>query len=235
MEFSCPLLKGKLIKRYKRFLADIELESGEVITAHCPNTGAMTHCATPGWTVYVRFDPNPKRKLAYTWELCVTDQGHWIGINTHNANKLVNEALAYQKALFPFHFDTIKSERHLNGSASRFDFVLHNESSDEYHVVEVKSVTLLEKDQGYFPDAKTTRGTRHCIEMTELVKQGIKCSLVFCVQHTGIKRVSPAAHIDPEYANALVHAYESGVSIHALGCAISKEKMTINQSLPVIV
>jgi len=233
MEFASPLLKGKLIKRYKRFLADIKLDSGETITAHCPNTGAMTNCATPGWTVYVRHDPNPKRKLAYTWELSVTEQNHWIGINTHNANKLVAEALRNKQCLFPFDYTSFKAECHVEGSASRFDFLLHNQSIHQQHIVEVKSVTLCHDGRGFFPDAKTARGTRHCAELIELVKKGHRCSLIFCVQHTGIQSVAPAQHTDPQYTEMLLQAYREGVGVYAYGCLINKEKMAINQSLPV--
>lgn len=233
MEFSSPLLKGTLIKRYKRFLADVELESGEVVTAHCPNTGAMTACAEPGWEVYLRHDPNPKRKLAYTWELCVNDNNEWIGINTHNANKLVAEALDQNPQLLGFSFHSFKSESHIFGSASRFDFLLLDQEKQPVHVVEVKSVTLNDSGIGYFPDAKTTRGVKHCNELAGIVESGLPCTLLFCVQHTGIKEVKPAGHIDIKYAEAVAKAVGKGVSLKAFSCSIHTKNIVLNQSLPV--
>lgn len=232
MQFSTPLLRGTLIRRYKRFFADIELENGELIVAHCPNTGAMTGCAEPGFTTYVSPSDNPKRKLQYTWELAQDQQGHFIGINTHTANKLVAEALN-NKAL-PLFNSVIgwKPEVTPPGADSRFDFSLTTESGVSY--AEVKSVTLAREKQGFFPDAVTSRGTKHCLTLAELASQGIPTQLWFCVQHTGITSVCPAQDIDPDYAQAIRKARDSGVQIYALGCAINEQKIEINQTLPVI-
>ncbi|MEW9798863.1 DNA/RNA nuclease SfsA [Alteromonas sp. CYL-A6] len=230
MQFNTPLIKGTLVKRYKRFFADVETDSGEIITAHCPNTGAMTGCAEPGFTAYLSRSDNPKRKLAYTWELAQTPQGDWIGINTHNANKLVEEALL-NNAL-PGMDDIVSFKREVTppGGTSRFDFAIEHTTGTEY--LEVKSVTLARGTDGVFPDAVTARGAKHCNELAELAQRGIATSLLFCVQHTAIKQVGVAADIDPNYARALHHAMQCGVRVFAVGCEISEQKVNINQALP---
>ena len=233
MEFSTPLVKGRLLKRYKRFLADVELENGEIITAHCPNTGAMTHCVEPNMKVLLRYDPNPKRKLAYTWEIAISDQEHWIGINTHNANKLVEEALQNSSIIMSLNSMTLRREYALTSRKSRLDFALLDKYKTPVHFIEVKSVTLLDNGQGYFPDAVTQRGAKHCHELAELAQQGYNTTLVFCVQHSGIESVSPARHVDPAYAAALDNAVQHGVNVVACGCQFGDEKIVINQRLPV--
>ncbi len=233
MQFTSPLLRGTLLRRYKRFFADIELDSGEQITAHCPNTGAMTGCAEPGFTVYVSLANNPKRKLQFTWELALTTDNNWIGINTHHANKLVQEVLEQHP---PAEFGqplSIKREVTPPGSNSRFDFCL-TQADDSLLYIEVKSVTLAQGSMGYFPDAVTQRGQKHAQELTTLAKQGIATGLFFCVQHTGIQSVHLAEHIDPAYAEAVRKAANAGVDIVAMGCQISQEKIVLNQQLAII-
>ncbi|BFT31677.1 DNA/RNA nuclease SfsA [Alteromonas sp. D210916BOD_24] len=254
MTFHPPLLRGTLIKRYKRFLADIELDDGTLVTAHCPNTGAMTGCAEPGFTVYLSESTNPKRKLKYTWELAQTFSGDFIGINTHNANKLVAEALD-NKVLSEFsHIKGWKAEVTPPTANSRFDFALFHDAQNrdvalnsncdladgqqigggsETHYMEVKSVTLAQDSQGYFPDAVTQRGAKHCLELARLAQSGIHTTLMFCVQHTGIKSVQVASHIDPTYAESVKTAADAGVSIMAAGCTIDEQKILLNQTLPV--
>jgi sugar fermentation stimulation protein A len=234
MEFTGPLVKGRLQKRYKRFLADVMLEDGQIVTAHCPNTGAMTHCIEPDMQVLLRYDPNPKRKLAYTWEIAITQQGHWIGINTHNANKLVEETLLNSSLIMDVQNQTVRKEYKLASGNSRLDFAIIDEYQKPLHFIEVKSATLLENGHGYFPDAVTDRGTKHCLELARLAEEGYPSTLVFCAQHSGIKTVSPARHIDSKYADALGYAADKGVTILACGCDFSDEKIVINQRLPVI-
>ncbi|WP_421132674.1 DNA/RNA nuclease SfsA [Alteromonas sp. A079] len=232
MIFSPPLLRGTLIKRYKRFLADVALDNGDIVTAHCPNTGAMTGCAEPGFIAYLSVSDNPKRKLPYTWELAQTKDGHFIGINTHNANKLVAQALN-NKGIDTFStIDTYKCEVTPPGGSSRFDFACTTQGQTEY--IEVKSVTLARGNNGYFPDAVTTRGQKHCDELASLATAGVKTTLLFCVQHTGIQSVSVAEDIDPNYAIALKNAQRKGVQVLAYGCTIDEQKIQLNQSLPVI-
>ena len=232
MKFTTSLVRGKLIRRYKRFLADVELPGGDVVVAHCPNTGAMTGCAEPGFTVYLSRSDNPKRKLAYTWELAQDFAGNFIGVNTHMANKLVAEAIN-NKALPQFKpVERFVAEVTPPGASSRFDFQLFE--ANELHYMEVKSVTLARDHAGYFPDAVTSRGTRHCQELSELALSGIRTTLAFCVQHTGIATVHIARDIDPRYNEAVLDAQRNGVNIVAFGCSINQQKMEINQTLPVI-
>jgi sugar fermentation stimulation protein A len=230
MQFSSPLIQGTLIKRYKRFLADVQLDDGSIVIAHCPNTGAMTGCAEPGWKVWLSPSNNPKRKLLYTWEVVLTDQNHWIGINTHRANSLVKEAIQDGKIVELLDYKTLKAEVKFGEENSRIDFLLTDpEKADCY--VEVKSVTLLDDNVGYFPDAKTLRGQKHLRELSFIANQGKRAVLLFCVQHSGIQSVQVAKHIDPDYAKELKQAMLNGVQILCYGCKISSEKIYINQSL----
>jgi sugar fermentation stimulation protein A len=230
MQFSSPLIQGTLIKRYKRFLADVQLADGSTVIAHCPNTGAMTGCAEPGWKVWLSPSNNPKRKLLYTWEVVLTEQGHWIGINTHKANVLVKEAIQQNKISELVGYKNVKAEVKFGEENSRIDFLLSDsEKADCY--VEVKSVTLLNDNKGYFPDAKTLRGQKHLRELSIIASQGKRAVLFFCVQHSGIQSVQVAQHIDPDYAKELKQAMLSGVQILCYDCKINSEKIYINQSL----
>jgi sugar fermentation stimulation protein A len=231
MKFSTPLIQGTLIKRYKRFLADIQLADGSIVIAHCPNTGAMTGCAEPGWKVWLSPSNNPKRKLLFTWEVVLTDQLNWIGINTQKANILVKEAIQETNIAELAGYKTLQGEVRFGEENSRIDFLLTDpEKSDCY--VEVKSVTLLDNNAGYFPDSKTLRGQKHLRELNLIAKQGKRAVLFFCVQHSGIQSVQVAKHIDPDYAKELKQAMLSGVQILCYSCKISPEKIYINQSLP---
>ena len=237
MKFSPSLLRGTLIKRYKRFFADVELEDGTIVTAHCPNTGAMSGCAEPGYAVFLSESTNPKRKLKYTWELAQTFDGHFIGINTHNANKLVAEALD-NKVLKEFSDITRwKAEVTPPTANSRFDFALERENAQHQGIIEymeVKSVTLAENSKGFFPDAVTQRGAKHCLELARLAESGIKTSLLFCVQHKAIESVQVAEYIDPTYAESVKKAADAGVSLLAASCIIDEQKILLNQTLPLI-
>ncbi|GAB2686744.1 DNA/RNA nuclease SfsA [Aliiglaciecola aliphaticivorans] len=230
MLFPNPLIKGKLIKRYKRFLADVELSDGSIVTAHCPNTGAMTGCGDPGFEVWLSPANNPKRKLAYTWELSKNQQGDWIGVNTQNANKLVAEALALSKIEELAKYQDYKAEVKYGEENSRIDFMLTSDNLPDCYV-EVKSVTLLRGGQGYFPDAKTQRGSKHLRELSGIAKAGKHAVLLFCSQHTGIKNIRIAEDIDPEYSATLQAAIDAGVQIIAYGCKMSEQKVQLNQKL----
>lgn len=233
MQFPSPLVKGKLVKRYKRFLADVRLQGGELVTAHCPNTGAMTGCAEPGFEVWLSSNNDPKRKLAYTWELGVNQQQHWIGINTHNANKLVVEGINRNIIVELTGYQTLKQEVKYGAESSRIDILLTADGRPDCYV-EVKSVTLLQDGSGWFPDAKTLRGQKHLRELSLLVKQGYRAVLCFCVQHSGIQSVSTADFIDPNYAEALKQARALGVEILCYACKLNEEKIELNQSLKYI-
>ncbi|WP_100644360.1 DNA/RNA nuclease SfsA [Alteromonas facilis] len=233
MDFESELLPGTLIRRYKRFFAEILLDSGDTIIAHCANTGAMTGCAEPGFRVWVSPANNPKRKLQYTWELVENQRGELIGINTNRANKIVSHALKHQLIPELAAFDIVRPEYKPDGAASRFDFLLRQTNNTEQCLLEVKSLTLCEQHTGYFPDAVTTRGAKHCNELASLRSDSQRCVLLFCVQHTGVEKVTVAEHIDPAYASALRHAVDNGLEVMAYLCSITQEKIFINQKLTI--
>lgn len=209
MQFS-SLSHGILLQRYKRFLADIQLPSGEKITIHCPNTGAMTGCANPGDLVWFSTSDNLKRKYAHTWELTETQQGDFICVNTQRANQLVEEALKNQWITELSNYTQILPEQKYGTENSRIDFLLKNGSSDCF--VEVKSTTLLiENSLGMFPDAKTERGQKHLRELTQIAKNGQQAAIFFAILHTGIDHFEVAKQIDPKYAELFEQAIKRGV------------------------
>lgn len=233
MEFAVPLLPATLLQRYKRFLADAVTPTGETLTLHCPNTGRMTGCAGAGWSIWYSLSDNPKRKHAATWELSVSEAGHWIGVNTARANGLVAEVLL--GPLFPelAGYHQLLREQPYGEEGSRIDLLARGEDCRDCYI-EVKSVTLLgEQGLGYFPDAPSVRGVKHLRELTRLARAGQPAVLLFCVQHSGIQAVAPAAHIDPDYAKALVEAVAAGVAVWALGCEISPQAVRGVRRLPV--
>ncbi|WMS89166.1 DNA/RNA nuclease SfsA [Pleionea litopenaei] len=235
MKFEPPLHSATLIKRYKRFLADVRLPNGQEITVHCPNTGSMKNCWAEGWTVYLQDSQNPKRKYQYTWVISETPAGDRIGVNTHFANKLVEEALLDGR-LTEFSAPlSVRREVPYGQENSRIDLLLEQSSGLTY--IEVKSVTLLEQDgSGYFPDAVSQRGQKHLRELIELAEQGEhSAALIFCVQHTGIHQVSAAEHIDPEYAHLLQKAHQAGVVICAYGIEITDDEMLLKHPIKVVI
>ncbi len=212
MQFTPPLQAATLIKRYKRFLADVTTPQGETFTLHCANTGAMTGCATPGDTVWYSASDNPKRKYAHSWELTETSAGEMICVNTLRANQLFREALEEQRIPELSGYPQCRSEVNYGTESSRIDFLLqHHGQADCY--VEVKSVTLLQDGQGYFPDAVTLRGQKHLRELMTIVSEGHRAVLFFAVLHSGIDHVRVARHIDPGYAALLDQAILAGVEI----------------------
>lgn len=209
-----PLLQcGILKQRYKRFLADVELENGEQVTIHCPNTGAMTGCATPGDRVWFSSSTNPKRKYAHTWELTETQAGDWICVNTLRANALVAEAFSLGKIQELAGYELCLPEQKYGNENSRIDFLLKSATLADCFV-EVKSTTLLMPNGvGMFPDAKTERGQKHLRELINIVAEGKQAVIFFAILHTGITRFEAACHIDPDYAELLVQAQRLGVQV----------------------
>lgn len=209
MKFDSPLTTGTLIRRYKRFLADIELDSGEVITAHCPNTGRMTTCAEPGYRVALSKSDNPKRKYAYTWELAHNGTC-WIGVNTARTNALAAEAIETGIITELQGYDELLREQPFG--KSRLDLLL--KKGAEHCYVEVKNVTLVMDDGCYaFPDAVTARGTKHLHELIDIVQAGHRAVMLFVVQRADGTTFRPAHEIDPSYTEALQKADDSGVKI----------------------
>ncbi|MGC1509987.1 DNA/RNA nuclease SfsA [Ketobacter sp.] len=236
MKFEPPFQQGTLIKRYKRFLADITLDDGSELTLHCPNTGSMKNCATPGSAVWFSDSGNPKRKYRHTWELVDVGGGAVAGINTGRANHLVREAIEGGVIESLQGFDTVRSEVKYGKEKSRIDFLLT--FGEQQCFVEVKSVTLGEAVSGedatigFFPDAVTTRGQKHLRELISMVEEGHRAVLFFCVQHTGVSRVRPADHIDPEYGAILRQAAEAGVEVMAWQCKLNAKEAFLAAPLP---
>lgn len=221
-----PLFTAHLIQRYKRFLADVILPSGETITLHCPNTGAMKNCIQPMSACWYSTSTNLARKYPNTLEIVTTPSGDWAGINTSRANALVETAIRAGVIAELQGYDNIKCEVVYGSEKSRVDFVL--ERGAEKCFVEVKNVTLMEaKGQGLFPDTVSERGSKHLRELMQMVREGHSAVLVFCVQHTGIKWVEPADAIDPVYGKTLREAIEVGVEVIAYAADIEPEKNKI--------
>lgn len=233
MKFDPPLQKGTLVRRYKRFLADIITADGQEITIHCPNTGSMKNCADPGSSVWFSTSDNKKRKYPHTWELVAVDEGNALaGINTGRANSLVVEAINNGAIPKLQGYDSLRTEVKYGNEKSRIDILL--ESGERQCFIEVKNVTLTEGGQGYFPDAVTERGQKHLRELMAMVDQGARAVLVFCVQHTGMTSVAPAAHIDPKYAEIFSEAVEQGVEVLAYQAKLNAEQAELVHELPVV-
>ena len=232
MKFEPELESGVLIKRYKRFLTDIELPDKSERTIHCANTGAMTGCATPGNTVFFSTSSNLKRKYPNSWELSVTENNHTICVNTIRANQLVIEAIKNKQIGELNEYNTLQTEVKYGSENSRIDILLSEDSLPDCYI-EVKSVTLLDKaGQGYFPDSVTTRGQKHLRELSEMAKNGKKSILFFAILHSGIEKVSIAHHIDQQYNSLLIDAIERGVMVLCYQAEMSPKEMKIVRKLP---
>ncbi|MEQ9545849.1 MAG: DNA/RNA nuclease SfsA [Marinobacter sp.] len=215
MNFSQSLIKGKLVRRYKRFLADVLLEDGSEVVAHCPNTGSMLGCQPDNARVWLSESDNPKRKLRYTWELVETSPGELACINTARPNAQAREAVEAGRVRELAGYGLCRTEVRYGEEKSRIDLHLsgHAELADAW--VEVKNVTLCEDGRGFFPDAVTTRGQKHLRELMAQVAKGDRGVLMFVVNHTGITSVRPADHIDATYGALLRDAVSAGVEVLA--------------------
>lgn len=238
MKFAKPLQQATLIKRYKRFLADLRLVDGTEFTAHCANTGKMTGCAEPEFNAFYSTSDNTKRKYPHSLELTQNQFQHLICVNTALANKVVDEALQNNKIAELSGYAQLQSEVKYGQENSRIDFLLSDPNRPNCYV-EVKSVTLLSQDapetgQGYFPDAQTLRGQKHIRELIEMVEQGHRAVLLFAVLHEGITQVSVAKHIDEKYAQLLTEAIAKGVEVFAYKANISTQEIMLTERLPFI-
>ena len=234
MRFEPPLEQGRLLRRYKRFLADIETASGELMTIHCPNTGSMLNCMSEGARVWFSRSNDPKRKLPGTWEIGETPQGRLALINTGRANALVEEALRAGLIAELNGFTSLKREVPYGQERSRIDFRLDYPAGSAF--VEVKSVTL-----GFegirvaaFPDARTERGSKHLRELANLAREGVRAVQLYCVNLSGVEAVRPAEEIDPAYAAALREAASAGVEVLAYGADISAQEVRLVRRLEVL-
>ncbi|MDJ0682962.1 MAG: DNA/RNA nuclease SfsA [Xenococcaceae cyanobacterium MO_167.B52] len=218
-----PLISGKLIKRYKRFLADIELETGEIITAHCPNTGPMIGVSDAGSWVQVSKSDNPKRKLAYTWEMIQIDNS-WVGVNTSIPNRVIKIAL--EKKLLPqlaSEYNQVRKEvPYGRDKKSRIDFLLTGEDSQLPIYLEVKSVTLAQDNVALFPDTVTTRGQKHLRELMALLPDA-KSVMLYFINRGDCHSFAPADNYDPTYGELLRQAIAKGVKILPLKFRITPQ------------
>jgi sugar fermentation stimulation protein A len=237
MEFPTPLLSGRLLRRYRRFLADVVLEDGAETTVHCPNTGAMAGCDRPGSRVWLSRSDNPRRKYPLTWEIVEASPGVLVGIHSSRANALVKESLA-AGVLTGWPAPTelrreVKLTAGDHGTATpvtgmRVDLVARFPGEAEPRIIEVKSVTASDAPgRGFFPDAVSARAVRHLDTLAALARAGRRCVLVYCVQRGDVERLRAAAEIDPAYAAALVRARADGVEFRAWRWEVSPAEIRL--------
>lgn len=237
MKVSSPLIKGQFIKRYKRFFADVEVE-GEIVTAHVPNTGSMKTCIEEGASCYLTHNPDPKRKLHWTLERTQMDNS-LIGVNTRTPNHLVFEAWQNQMVKHWTVFDHAQLEVKIN-EKSRLDLVLWKSKdhtaleklkfplpSKNLHFIEIKNVTMAEDNKALFPDAKTSRGTKHIEELVQLMEQGHTCEMVYVINRENLTSFQIAHEIDPDYNEALNKALDKGLKVTALPVVFTKDEVKI--------
>ncbi|HHN75213.1 MAG TPA: DNA/RNA nuclease SfsA [Acidobacteria bacterium] len=230
MIFDPPLAEAVLRRRYKRFLADLELPGGETLTVHVPNTGAMTLCAEPGSRAWYSTSDDPRRKLAGTLEI-VESAGALAGVNTARTNALVEEALAAGR--IPELAGYGQRRREVRSGDSRLDFLLEGAGPPAW--VEVKNVTLVDGAAAIFPDAVTARGLKHVERLRALEGEGARAVLLFVVQREDADHFRPAAAIDPAYARALAAAHAEGVEILCYQARVSPREICLRRALPVVV
>jgi len=230
VRFDAPLAEGRLLRRYKRFLADIELETGEQIVAHCPNPGSMATCAPEGARAWVSRSDRPNRKLPFTWEIVEVD-GELVSVNPVRSNKLVVEAIEKARIAELVGYDELRTE--VTFGDSRFDLELTR--GDERCIVEVKTATLdVGKRTSAFPDSVTKRGTRHLEGLAQAVREGRRAVLLFCCARSKTLRVRPADHIDPVYGVALRKAVAAGVEVLAYRCRVTPTEVRVAKAIPVV-
>ncbi len=228
---NAPSIDGyggaRLLKRYKRFLADVLMPDGAIVTVHCPNTGSMKNCITINAPCWYSTAKNPARKYPNTLEVVTTPSGHLAGINTARANDLVEVAIRMGGISELQGYTRLRREVVYGQEKSRIDFLLENDDQKCY--VEVKNVTLMEKSgQGLFPDAVSERGTKHLRELMCMRSEGHRAVLIFCVQHSGIEWVEPAEKIDPVYAKTIRQAIAAGVEVLVYSAELNVTVLDMN-------
>lgn len=236
MRFAAPLIPATLVKRYKRFLADVLLPSGETITVHCANPGAMTGLATPGARVWLSKSANPKRKLAHGWELVEADFGtglELVGINTGHPNGLVAEALAAARVPELAGYASMRREVKY-GKNSRVDFLLEHPDRPRCYV-EIKNVHLMRvTGLAEFPDSVTKRGAKHLDELADMAAAGARAVMLFPVQIGSAERLAIARDIDPAYGQAFDRARDHGVEALARRCRLAQEGIEVAEAVPIV-
>ncbi len=242
MKFDAPLLRGKLVQRYKRFLVDVALDTGETVTAHTPNPGSMLTCLEPGEAAWISRSDNPKRKLAYTWELA-TSAGALVGVNTLLANRLAAEAITSGTIPELGGYGSLRREVRY-GENSRVDILLEDGTPLEGgvpmedrgrppHYVEIKNVSMGRAGVAGFPDSVSVRGAKHMRELAAQVRKGHAATVLFVVQREDCEAFRPADDIDPTYGKALRDAAASGVQVLAWRASVSPQEIRLAQALPV--
>jgi len=228
-----PLTEGRLLRRYKRFLADVRLGGGTVVTAHCPNTGSLLGCGRPGSPVWLSRSDDPRRKLAWTWELVETAPGALVCINTARSNALAAEAIAAGRVAALAGYATVRREVRFGRERSRVDLLLEHPGRPRCFV-EVKHVTAVDASGcAVFPDAVTARGRRHLRELVHHRRAGDRAVLLFCVAREDARALRPADEIDPAYGAALREAAAAGLEVYAYACRVSTSSVAITRQLPV--
>jgi sugar fermentation stimulation protein A len=229
MRFKSRLIRGTLIQRYKRFLADVRLANGEVVTAHCTNTGSMMGCKEPGSAVYISRSDNLNRKLLYTWEL-ISANNTWVGINTLHPNRLVPEAVEAGVIAELSGYPTIRREVKVSAH-SRLDLCLEGANGNCF--VEVKNVTLAVNGTAAFPDAVSERGTKHLKELMRLRRQGHRAAIVFVIQRGDCEYFRPADEIDQEYGRWLRRAINAGVEALPYRAKVTPKEILLTEKIAV--
>ena len=231
MKWPGDLIEATLIKRYKRFLADFKMADGQIVTAHCANTGSMKTCLQDDALCRLTFHDDPKRKLKYSWQAIQMPDG-WVGINTSLANRLTSEAISNGVIKELAGYKSLATEKKY-GANSRIDILLEDPSKPPCYV-EVKNVTLLLKEGvAGFPDAVTQRGAKHLKELAEMVSQGNRAVLIYCVQRESVKEVAAAEAFDPEYARILKQVKNKGVEVYAYQALFTSEDLRLARPIPV--
>lgn len=226
-----PLITGTLLKRYKRFLADVRLQDNRIVTAHCPNSGSMISCSDPESTVYLSFHDDPRRKLPYTWQLIAMPTS-LVGVNTLVPNRLVYQSIADGQVAELTGFAHIQREVKV-GAHSRIDLCLIDAGRPACFV-EIKNCTFVQEGRAMFPDAVTVRGQKHLTELASLRARGHRCVMFFLIQRMDARQFQPAEQIDPTYARLLRQGFEKGIEILAYDVRIDLTRITLNRRLPVI-
>ena len=230
MQFATPLIPALLIRRYKRFLADVRLEDGREVTAHCANPGSMLGLATPGMRIWLEPNNDPKRKLRFGWRLVELPDGNFVGVDTTAPNRLIKAALLAGTVPSLSGYDTVRAEVKY-GQNSRVDFLLGTAGKPDLYL-EVKSVTLCRQPGlAEFPDSVTKRGAKHLVELSRMVAEGQRATLLYLVQRSDCSAVAVASDIDPGYAEAVAQARANGVDIICLDCALSPKAITLRRTM----
>jgi sugar fermentation stimulation protein A len=235
MQFPSPLLRGTLIQRYKRFLADIRLDNGEAITATCPNTGSMMGLTTPGTPVWVSTSDSPTRKYKHTWEMLEVDLGKGpslVGINTNHPNALVSEAILAKRVAALKGYDSLRREVKY-GTNSRIDILLESAGKPPAYV-EIKNVHMMRQaGLAEFPDSVTERGLKHLVELGHMVQAGHRAMMIFLIQRNDATRLSFARDVDPSYVEGFAAARALGVEAIALKCALTHDGIRVEKPVPI--